>query len=403
MNGAPTNGERSPADAAVPDRKPVELSRVVSGDSSAGSAGSALDGSADSRSRAAVDVIACAADLLEAETWTDFAAPSPVSPGPPRGAAAGCIPFCARAAPDRALREIARAAAPLRRTPFQLHALHLLPVSLAKDQLLEALAAADGEPRGPGVADAASRLGAEWRASLHPRDNGGRPLRLAGGRWATRTRADFLGSVGRRDGKYCYTLGRMSFGLFTPNNIVLALTGCAVVVRPFSKRLRKSLAPPSAFCAAGGELKTYDIEVSLEVVDARGAGLSGFMTTFGFCTEHVKTDTKLPPDAAHRLDVCFVGGQLQPDPKCANEQWADIFGRAEAPQEKALATRMVLWLASRALGIELEPPEPQGVQRYVVNRPISGYLDVLYSDDDVRVTRGHRGSLVVLQRDAGDS
>ena len=51
-----------------------------------------------------------------------------------------------------------------------------------------------------------------------------------------------------------------------------------------------------------------------------------------------------------------------------------------------------------ALGIELAPPTVQGLQAYAVAKPMLGFVDVLYADDGLRVTRGNRGSLVVTQR-----
>ena len=65
---------------------------------------------------------------------------------------------------------------------------------------------------------------------------------------------------------------------------------------------------------------------------------------------------------------------------------------------RSVGSRLGLWFASVALGIDLEPPEPRGVQRYTVARPVVGYVDVLYADADLRVTRGNRGSLVVTRR-----
>ena len=47
---------------------------------------------------------------------------------------------------------------------------------------------------------------------------------------------------------------------------------------------------------------------------------------------------------------------------------------------------------------DLPPAEPDGVQRYTVAKPVLGYVDVLYADADLRVTRGNRGSLVVSRK-----
>ena len=64
----------------------------------------------------------------------------------------------------------------------------------------------------------------------------------------------------------------------------------------------------------------------------------------------------------------------------------------------ALTKRATRWLLKVALGIELAPPTVQGLQAYAVAKPMLGFVDVLYADDGLRVTRGNRGSLVVTQR-----
>ena len=63
-----------------------------------------------------------------------------------------------------------------------------------------------------------------------------------------------------------------------------------------------------------------------------------------------------------------------------------------------LLKRATRWLLKVALGIELAPPTVQGLQAYAVAKPMLGFVDVLYADDGLRVTRGNRGSLVVTQR-----
>jgi hypothetical protein len=311
--------------------------------------------------------------------------------------------------------------------------------------LLAALELSDGEPKDPRVLKCASKLGREAveagdhhsasRSSL-VEESSCAPGRRAVGRWIAVTRPDFAGSIGRRGDNYCYTLGRMSFGLFAPNSLALAVKYCDIVVKPLAQRSRSGFMPAETFGKrSGGEVRTYDIEVGFDVVDPRGQGLSGTMVTYGFCCEappsaseessleqqqHAAPSSNAssptsptknrrrflrppsqggsPDDAIHRLEICFCGGELGPDENSKGERWADLFGDTDKDEPRPILTRFALWVAARTLGIHLDPPLAEGVQRYTVARPIKGFVDVLYSDDDLRVTRGNRGSLVVMRR-----
>lgn len=290
----------------------------------------------------------------------------------------------------------------VRRRHFE--TLDRLPVNLAKKTLLARLEEADGEPRNKRVAAAVEVLAAEWKLWNESDESLSSPasaLRQATGRWEALTRADFPGSVGRNKNSkaYTYTLGRMSFGLFSPGDVVLSVERCTATCRPLDLFERPLSVPDSFAHLPRSQMRSYNIEVRFVVTDDRAPGLAGTITTYGYCV----AGANRAPDASHRLDVWFVAGDLRPDKfdsRSDADKWAALFGTeaTQSRQKRSLVTRASLWFVSVALGIQLAPVEPEGVQCYTVARPISGHVDVLFTDGDLRITRGNRSSLVVMRR-----
>eukprot|EP00966_Prymnesium_polylepis_P054922 1269651-Prymnesium_polylepis.1 len=123
-----------------------------------------------------------------------------------------------------------------------------------------------------------------------------------------------------------------------------------------------------------------------------------------------------------RLTVEFSGGVLQPTGECDREAWRKTFGPALAAKPGKRA-RLMDWLLGKMMGLVkpkvTEPAAPDLIftpahnetnpspkqemsdgdeMRYQMTKAPKGYLDVLYLDDELRITRGNRGSLVVCER-----
>ena len=104
------------------------------------------------------------------------------------------------------------------------------------------------------------------------------------------TRAEFPGAVGKNErGEYEYALGRMSFGLFDPADVVVAVEDCANVIEVPSQRPAVPKALVDARIRArkppvdASAIRSYDVETRFVVSDRRGAGLRGRLLTKGFC------------------------------------------------------------------------------------------------------------------------
>lgn len=98
-------------------------------------------------------------------------------------------------------------------------------VQEARDGLLQALAGMGGETIGNvKLTKHLDFLKHHYEATKGP---SGKEVEASRGTWLTLTKPTFFGSLGENDeGDPMYTLGRMSFDMFSPTNLVCSLQGC---------------------------------------------------------------------------------------------------------------------------------------------------------------------------------
>ena len=108
------------------------------------------------------------------------------------------------------------------------------------------------------------------------------------------------------------------------------------------------------------------------------------------------------PTIPNRHSIWFSGGTLE----CHNDQdqalWNQLFDQREAPRRdlgemaRVLAAKVLLGASSS------EELSEDGSLNYTLKRPIGGhgtvFIDVLYSDNDLRIVRGHHGTVFVHRR-----
>ena len=130
--------------------------------------------------------------------------------------------------------------------------------------------------------------------------------------------------------------------------------------------------------------------------------LRGIMTNYGY---------SLPdPNHPDRKSVWFTGGTIEPADDSRLDEWKKIFSFKtvetdtdggnctdnEAEKARTLASKILL-------GIVHEPIDSQGVVGYHLNRPIGGhgstYVELVYMDDELRIMRGHSGSVYVMKNE----
>ena len=224
------------------------------------------------------------------------------------------------------------------------------------------------------------------------------------GNWRTVTRPEFPGGRGfDGEGRPLYTLGRATFGVLAPEATLVAFEG---VENPVGgQEMHRD-------GAGEGEI-SYDIRVPLLVADGPAAGLRGELWTYGLCapaSAGAGADASGSVSlAAPRVPVRFVGGGLRyAGDGAVPVAWEDAFGASAVARDRAersLLARVSSWAAKLMFGIETnsaggasESGTPALLQSYAMRRAPQGYFDVLFLDDEIRVTRGNRGSLVVVER-----
>jgi hypothetical protein len=105
--------------------------------------------------------------------------------------------------------------------------------------------------------------------------------------------------------------------------------------------------------------------------------------------------------------VAFTGGTLMPADEMKNDLsklklWAKTFEGAyeKADTERSYVGRIFQFIIKLLLGLTI-PTDDSLLKHsfhFDMKRSPVGYLDVLYLDDDLRITRGNRGTIVVVER-----
>jgi hypothetical protein len=112
------------------------------------------------------------------------------------------------------------------------------------------------------------------------------------------------------------------------------------------------------------------------------------------------------PSVPNRLSIWFSGGDLEVQDEPADlVEWMKVFDSSSAPDRNLREYANVL--AAKVLLGAMVPQEinDDGKMSFELRRPIGGhgqaYCDILYMDEDLRIMRGHLGSVYVCSRVPG--
>ena len=175
------------------------------------------------------------------------------------------------------------------------------------------------------------------------------------------------------NGKYAYTLGRLAFNMFEPTNLKLVID---------------SVRQPVVLLGEG-EKRSHDIVVEFSIIDELFPPLKGIVRNLGVC---YPADNKT-------LQVEFTGGTLAPQKGENLSIWKDIFGQDKSSKKGLKEQLMSVFLK---LMFGLVPPQGMnketGEISFTMKRSPKGRLEMLYLDEELRITRGEKGTVLVCER-----
>mmetsp|Transcript_28135 Transcript_28135/g.59212 ORF Transcript_28135/g.59212 Transcript_28135/m.59212 type:complete len:329 (+) Transcript_28135:96-1082(+) len=263
--------------------------------------------------------------------------------------------------------------------------------SYLKAKLRALLSKHNGCTTDKGVVDAIEKL-----SKLNPHPTNCAQLQLFLGEYSTLTTPNYPGRIKNSSGDkdvVQYTLGRLSFNIFQPNELVCTVKSIRNPIHPHYEEYDQTTATFS-----------YHIIVELTIHTPDG-DLDATLINRGFCREN--------EDKKNRLMVTFKGGTLIPGNISTVSDgnmlalWEKTFANA---YEKADEKRSYFgWIYQYFLKLIIGLTLPTDAKNHYDNafhfdmkRPPKGFFDVLYLDDDMRITKGNRGTISVLERVASN-
>ncbi len=239
----------------------------------------------------------------------------------------------------------------------------------AKHYLKAALAAHGGNPKDATVATALDRL-----IALNPTPAPCRHLPLLEGDWLLLSAPSFPDGERQADGTYVYTLGRLAFNMFQPQALKVVIQQVSQPVVPIQ----------------GTSQHSHDIVVKFHTLGDGVPPLEGIVRNLGVCE----------PDSHTALRVQFTGGVLEPSKATDLKSWNQVFRTSSFPSRSGLKD----WWQNLFLKVMfgLVPPEGMnpttGRSTFKMKRSPKGALEILYLDEELRITRGEKGTVLVCQR-----
>lgn len=199
------------------------------------------------------------------------------------------------------------------------------------------------------------------------------------GDWRILSAPEFPNRIENDENECRYTLGRLSFNLFQPQDIICTLNHVDNKVKKIDEETDTYNLLQDLTIHGGADGKTK-LPAKLQVE-----------ATYSSKTDHRAT-------IVFRAGELFKGEEVDRDPTLQNA-WNETFEGAyeKSKQETGILSRMVMGLFSYVVDLKMPTDERA---RFEMKRPKSGWIDYLYLDETMRVTKGNRGTIVVVVKES---
>jgi hypothetical protein len=183
------------------------------------------------------------------------------------------------------------------------------------------------------------------------------------------------------DGYTRHSLGRIAFNMFQPTDLMCSIIR---VDNPVSNEENNS----NTFSYVTNVLFRFEDEETGNKVEANSVN-------YAVCKPSEKV--------VGRLDVTFLRGKLTPSHNATSQEkeiWMRVFGNQQPKTKPPLQERFSKLFAKLFMGLKLPSgvDESTGAVSYEMTRPPVGHLDIMYLDEDLRITKGNRETIIVAAR-----
>jgi len=271
----------------------------------------------------------------------------------------------------------------------------LIQISAAKVHLKDMLAKHNRSAKHPEVAKAVEVLSA-----LNPTEDAALSPHFEG-TFVSLTRPEFPGRIKQeKENEHLdqFTLGRMSFNIFQPKDLVCTITGTRNILKRSLQEEDKADGDDSSHT---GRTFSYPLETHMLIHSPKG-DFPAALQMEAFCSS-----AKQPKN---RLGVAFIGGKMVPGVEIRSDPnklalWKEVFADAykKADAERSYLSRLMLfffqWMFQLTTPTDKEAEQnADSSVHFEMKRCPHGYIDILYLDEDLRITRGNRGTIVIVER-----
>uniref|UniRef100_A0A7S2MET0 Plastid lipid-associated protein/fibrillin conserved domain-containing protein n=1 Tax=Helicotheca tamesis TaxID=374047 RepID=A0A7S2MET0_9STRA len=264
------------------------------------------------------------------------------------------------------------------------------PILKAKENLRTVLAERHSISDHPKVSEAIESLIEVWKKedstiTSPPYQASAAPARseLLLGEWRSLSASKYPDRIEKpgEPGIFQYTLGRLSFNIFQPKKLVCTVNEVFNVVSKIEDDQQKD----------DNVIASYNNVIELTA-----------HTDEGDLPAEICMDGRCSTKSDERLEVVFTAGELRKGAAVQSDKkllalWEKTFegAYAKAEKEKGFKESILQWLVKSMLNMTMPTDE---CAKYEMKRPMKGYVDVLYLDEDLRITRGNYGSIVIVER-----